>query len=151
MYASIFGNVSAIIQRLYSGTARWVITLYSETGIFWLFTVTKSVFSNHEMRLLQVSLCNAASEGVQQILSGNRKQLFTFKQFFFFFTYDMPLISFPDPKSFETAAGRIFPACVVLHQWDWYEYGSQGKYFQQSLSDICANQTQQCITHEQNF
>ena len=24
MYASIFGNVSAIIQRLYSGTARWV-------------------------------------------------------------------------------------------------------------------------------
>lgn len=27
MYASIFGNVSAIIQRLYSGTARYQIQM----------------------------------------------------------------------------------------------------------------------------
>ena len=39
MYASIFGNVSAIIQRLYSGTARLVSTTHqwSCDKLTWLF------------------------------------------------------------------------------------------------------------------
>lgn len=41
MYASIFGNVSAIIQRLYSGTARYQIQMLRYE--YKLYTVTKFI------------------------------------------------------------------------------------------------------------
>ena len=37
MYASIFGNVSAIIQRLYSGTARYQFVEYFMFSIKYMF------------------------------------------------------------------------------------------------------------------
>ena len=85
------------------------------------------------MRLLQVSLRNAASERIQQILSGNANNFLNKTDNKSSFDLNVKGILrnvdffFPDPKSIETAPGRVFPACMVLHQWDWYEYGSQGK------------------------
>ena len=72
MYASIFGNVSAIIQRLYSGTAR---CLFSPTIVWinrwYIFRPFLSLFFLQNQLDLQVSFCDAASERVQQILSGD--------------------------------------------------------------------------------
>ena len=70
MYASIFGNVSAIIQRLYSGTARCLFSLCLDEPLVYISTISFSVLSP-ESAWLQVSFCDAASERVQQILSGD--------------------------------------------------------------------------------
>ena len=49
---------------------------------------------------MQVPLGDAAGARVQQVL--------------------------PDPQPVEAAAGGILPACLVLHQRDRHEHGTQG-------------------------
>lgn len=91
MYASIFGNVSAIIQRLYSGTARYHTQMLRVREFIRFHQVTNERF---------------------------RSTLHCITYIYGFFRIDS--------KSSQTEIGRIFSACLDLHEWHRHELPAKG-------------------------
>lgn len=58
MYASIFGNVSAIIQRLYSGTARYHTQMLRVREFIRFHQVlqTKNLYKNYQKKKKKITL-----------------------------------------------------------------------------------------------
>lgn len=132
MYASIFGNVSAIIQRLYSGTARYhtqmlrvreFIRFHQVNHAKCLKIMFRLVLKNklHTLSLFSLSLSittylytitTTITTTITWTLSNQSSNQPTNQ-------------TNKDTKSLASTLRRVFPTCLDLHERHRYEFGAE--------------------------